>query len=308
MQITLYTPQFKDQWDQCVRESHSGCFLHERDFMEYHAHRFEDHSLMFFDNDTLVACFPAHIIDNNLKSHRGLTYGGFFASAKANLFSDFLQELIDYSKNQGFDRLDLKLPPQYYNPNFNAEWSVLKNNSFETSQESVDLVVDLTQEWQPSPKKTIGYRNGKFEKLKLIKDVHLKDFWSDLLEPQLMARHQARPVHSIEEIELLQKLFPDQILQYGVEVDDMLVAGITLFDFGNILKVQYAAANKQGFEHNAMDFLYLEIIKEAKEQKKEFVDLGTVNHPDGSVNEGLKRFKQQLGATTTSVFELTLSL
>ncbi|KQC32966.1 hypothetical protein AAU57_06235 [Nonlabens sp. YIK11] len=270
---------------------------------------------MFFDNDTFVACFPAHIIDKSLKSHKGLTYGSFLISTYACQASDhpkfyraLTKELIDYAKAEDLAILNLKLPPQYYNPNFNAEWLTLKNNSFETSQESVDLVVDLTQEWQPSPKKTIGYRNGKFEKLRLMKDVHLKNFWSDLLEPQLMARHQARPVHSIEEIELLQQLFPDQILQYGVEVDDMLVAGITLFDFGNILKIQYAAANKQGFEHNAMDFLYLEIIKEAKEQKKEFVDLGTVNHPDGSVNKGLKRFKQQLGATTTSVFELTLSL
>ncbi|WP_157686740.1 hypothetical protein [Nonlabens sp. Hel1_33_55] len=308
MNITRYTSVYKNQWDDFIRKSASGCFLHERDFMEYHADRFVDHSLMIWNEDELVACFPAHISNKVLKSHRGLTYASLLVDREESQFDQILAELIHYVRQQQFDSLELKLPPPFYNANFDWEWSILKNSGFKTSLESVDLVVDFTHDWQPSRKKTIGYRNGKFEKLKLVKYLSLKDFWSDLLEPQLMSRHQAKPTHNIEEIQLLQDYFNSKILQYGVVYNRELVAGITLFDFDHILKIQYAAGNKKGFELNAMDFLYLEIIKEAKEQGRKYVDLGTVNHPDGSLNEGLLRFKKQLGAVTTPVHELTLDL
>jgi lipid II:glycine glycyltransferase (peptidoglycan interpeptide bridge formation enzyme) len=168
--------------------------------------------------------------------------------------------------------------------------------------------VNFDQEWKPSPKKTAGYRNGKFESLKIKVSDDLKLFWDELLIPQLQNRHNAKPTHTLSEIQLLQSKFPSQILQYYVESEGEKIAGITLFDFGKILKVQYAAANPIGFDKNAMDFLYLEIIQEARDQGRQFVDLGTVNNRDGSINEGLLHFKKQLGAVVTPVYEIALDL
>ena len=276
--------------------------------MEYHADRFVDHSLMIWNESELVACFPAHVIDNGLRSHRGLTYASLLVDKEESQFDQILAELIHYAKQQQFDSLELKLPPAFYNQKFESELKKLKAAGFKLISESVDVVVDLTKEWQPSAKKTIGYRNGKFDQLELVKEGSLKVFWTELLEPQLKARHNASPVHSLEEIEKLQDLFPQSISQYIIKHQEEAVSGITLFDFDHILKIQYAAGNKKGFELNAMDFLYLEIINEAKQQGRKYVDLGTVNHPDGSLNEGLLRFKKQLGAVTTPVHELTLDL
>ena len=45
--------------------------------MDYHNDRFKDHSLMVFKDDKLIALLPANIVDFNLRSHQGLTYGGF---------------------------------------------------------------------------------------------------------------------------------------------------------------------------------------------------------------------------------------
>lgn len=309
MRIQRYTSSNKTQWNDFVQESVNGCFLHHRDFMEYHAYRFNDHSLMFFKNMQLVACFPAHSIDNQLKSHRGLTYGSFLlTSTSKDLFEDLVKATIKYASDQGFIRVELKLPPAYYNPYYDAQFTSLSNNAFKVVKNSVDLFVDLRKEWLPSSKKTAGYRNGKFDHLTLVESNDLAAFWRDILIPQLQERHDATPVHSIEEIELLKSRFPQQILHYYVEFEGEHIAGATLFNFDNVLKVQYAFGNQKGFDKKAMDFLYMEVIYKAHEFDTPFVDLGTVNNPDGSINEGLQRFKVELGAKTTLVKELTVDL
>lgn len=308
MQIIRYSAAHQPIWDDFIRKSANGCFLHQRNFMEYHAHRFVDHSLLFFDQEVLMACLPAHVTNNCLYSHLGLTYAGIIASAKAESRQIFLQALKDYASEHQFDKLELRLPPKYYDPALEQHSQDLLEAGFQTQDQTLDLFVDLTTNWIPSPKKTAGYRNGKFNVLKFTVSQDLSEFWNQLLIPKLQERHQARPVHSLQEMELLLSRFPDQILQYYVEVHGEKVGGITLFDFGKILKVQYAAASDMGFRHNAMDFLYQEIIQDARDMGKEFVDMGIVNNPDGSINEGLLHFKKQLGARTTPVSTASLHL
>jgi hypothetical protein len=278
---------------------------------------------MFFEDDTLVSCLPGHEVNGTLYSHLGLTYGALLtlntpsqASDKSaqilvvdvDLYPNLLKELVGYLKRKNFIKLELKLPPPFFDPDFEQHHENLLEWDFKVIEESLDLFVILNQEWSPSPKKTAGYRNGKFDLLKIVVSDDLQEFWNELLIPQLQNRHNAKPTHTLEEIQLLQSRFPTQILQYYVESEGEKIAGITLFDFGTILKVQYAAANATGFDKNAMDFLYLEIIQESKDQGKQFVDLGTVNNRDGSINEGLLRFKKQLGAVVSTVVEIALGL
>ncbi|WP_148311312.1 hypothetical protein [Nonlabens marinus] len=278
---------------------------------------------MFFEGEELVACFPAHSAQSVIYSHLGLTYAGLMTSVvkseasitnqqnlivSSGLYPILVTELIEYLKHHGFKRLEIKLPPPFFDPYFDEHYDHLFKYKFEITEESQDLVINLKQGWSPSHKKTAGYRNGKFDSLKIRVCDDFSEFWEELLIPQLRKRHNAKPTHSLKEIQLLQSRFPSQILQYDVEFEGSKIAGITLFDFGNILKVQYAAGNDIGFEKNAMDFLYLEIIKEARALGKQYVDLGTVNHRDGRINHGLMHFKKQLGAVVTPVIEIALDL
>ena len=43
-----YTSSHKNDWDDFIDKSRNGTFLLKRDFMEYHADRFTDHSLMIY--------------------------------------------------------------------------------------------------------------------------------------------------------------------------------------------------------------------------------------------------------------------
>ena len=47
LNIVRYTAEQKTVWDSFVATSKNGTFLFMRDYMDYHADRFADHSLMF---------------------------------------------------------------------------------------------------------------------------------------------------------------------------------------------------------------------------------------------------------------------
>ena len=82
LEIRRYTPAFADEWNQFVAASKNGTFLFDRRYMDYHADRFQDHSLLFFRRGKLYALLPANVDGDTLYSHQGLTYGGLIMSDK----------------------------------------------------------------------------------------------------------------------------------------------------------------------------------------------------------------------------------
>ena len=46
--IRRYTADKADEWNQFVAQSKNGTFLFFRNYVEYHADRFADYSLMFY--------------------------------------------------------------------------------------------------------------------------------------------------------------------------------------------------------------------------------------------------------------------
>ena len=61
-----------------------------RNYMEYHADRFKDCSLIVLDEkERVVAVFPASKNKSEIESHGGLTFGGFITNEKMSV-SDML--------------------------------------------------------------------------------------------------------------------------------------------------------------------------------------------------------------------------
>jgi hypothetical protein len=57
--IELYKRAEEAQWDEFVARAKNGTFLFFRQYMDYHADRFHDHSLLFFEENRLLALLPA---------------------------------------------------------------------------------------------------------------------------------------------------------------------------------------------------------------------------------------------------------
>src|SRR5579862_9144346 len=86
VQALRYGPGSKSVWNDFARVANSGTFLFDRSYMDYHADRFQDHSLMVFDQGRLAAIFPANLANPTMvASHDGLTYGGLITGNQCTL-------------------------------------------------------------------------------------------------------------------------------------------------------------------------------------------------------------------------------
>ena len=109
-----YAPAHRSEWDRFIDSSKNGTFLFKRDFMEYHADRFPDHSLLFLDDkQALRAVLPATGEGAVLHSHKGLTYGGVISDArmKGELMAEVFEALRRCAASAGIARASIAASP-----------------------------------------------------------------------------------------------------------------------------------------------------------------------------------------------------
>lgn len=84
--VLNYASPQKERWDAFIETASNATFLFKRDYMDYHQHRFEDHSLLVCSGEKIVAVLPGNSrSDGWVASHDGLTYGGLVVSASTTL-------------------------------------------------------------------------------------------------------------------------------------------------------------------------------------------------------------------------------
>ncbi len=326
MQIRRYTPQDQKAWDEFVRGSKNGTFLFERAYMDYHSDRFHDHSLMASDSKgKLLAVLPANEVkaDAAFYSHQGLTYGGFVLHKRVHA-AEVLQLFdltIDYLRQQGFRTWHYKPVPTIYHrmPSQEDEYALFRHDAvLEVCNLSCSLPLQVDQDMQLAADASRRHRRqqAEFSGLRLLTggkelpaDEALRRFWP-IMEQNMMARYGARPVHTLDEMLLLQQRFPQQIRCYlvtapAVALDPAAdadatvdVAGEVLFVSQQVAHAQYGHASQQGREVSALDFLYLTLIDRFRDQEPDirYFDFGTSNEQGGRIlNESLIAQKEGFG-------------
>ena len=116
IRMELYEPKYKAQWDEFVRQSKNGVFLFHRDYLEYHADRFSDFSLLFFQGSQLIAVMPANQTDDAVVSHGGLTFGGIISGTAmtTTLMLETFAALVRELRARGIKKLVYKAIPHIY--------------------------------------------------------------------------------------------------------------------------------------------------------------------------------------------------
>ena len=115
-EIVRYTAEQADAWNQFVATSKNATFLFDRRYMDYHADRFHDHSLLFYRGERLMAVLPAHVEGDTLFTHRGLTYGGLLMSEQLTISEAMMlfRELNDMLRSEGLKHVCYKAIPWIY--------------------------------------------------------------------------------------------------------------------------------------------------------------------------------------------------
>ena len=299
-QVKKYSSEFNTLWNEFVAKSKNATFLFHRDFMEYHQDRFEDFSLLIFDeNQQLMAILPANKVDNTLFSHQGLTYGGILLDEKIKL-SDCIsitKSVFEYLSAFGFKKLIFKEVPTIYHqlPSDELQYLmfVLQGNLV---RRDVLSVLDLKSQFVFSRDRKNGIKRGLKNNLIVKEEADFKSFWNEILIPNLALKHQAKPVHTLEEIQYLYSKFPNNIRQFNVYQNDKIVAGTTVFESKLVAHSQYISGNSDKNELGSLDFLHDYLISNVFKDKKYF-DFGISNENQGkNINEGLMYWKESFGA------------
>lgn len=301
--IRKYEQNDFEVWNDFVAQAKNATFLFHRDFMEYHKDRFEDFSLLIFEEEKLRAILPANRKENAVYSHQGLTYGGLVYSSKlkAEKVELILNEILLLLKENQIQTFYYKPIPDFYFSEGNKETEFfLTKRGAVLERKEMNLAVNLTAPLKISKSKMKHFRRIENLDLDIFEEENLEPFWEKVLEPRLQEKFGVKPVHSKEEITLLKSKFPQNIKQYSAYRNDEIIAGITIFETKNIIKSQYGATSKTGEEFRALDFLFINLIHKYKRKGKHFFDMGIVNSDTEDYNSGLLKQKEELGCSIYS--------
>jgi hypothetical protein len=296
--VVIYTPEYKALWDNFISNSKNGVFLFYRDYMEYHSDRFQDHSLMFFKEGKLVGLMPANENGNTLNSHDGLTFGGIISKddMKISIMMEIFEKIIDHCKEEHFTHLMYKTIPHIYHqlPAEEDSYCLFRNNA-KLIGRCIDATVQLPLNIKYSKERIRTLKKAKSNNI-IVKQSYDYTTFMHIEEKILRERHDAKPVHSIDEITYLAERFPNNIKLFASFKDDQMLAGTIIFENKNVVRAQYAADSDEGWGIGALDLVFDYLISDNYKEKK-FFDFGGSTEKLGQVlNNGLVRHKEGFGA------------
>lgn len=298
-EIRRYTADRADEWNQFVAASKNGTFLFDRRFMDYHSDRFRDHSLMVYRDGRLYALLPANQKDDTLVTHGGLTYGGLVmspqCSAKGVLES--FTAINAYLRQQGFHSVVYKAIPWIYHqlPAEEDLYALTAVCNARLTIRDISSAIVSTRRLKFTESRRSGLRKALKAGLTVRESDDVDAFWH-ILNDNLTQKYAVRPVHSADELRLLQGRFPDNIKLWLVYDGDTPIGGTLLFLTSQVLHTQYISATPYGKQHGAIDLLFDHLIYNIYADYP-YIDFGKSTVSDSAdLNEQLIFQKEGFGA------------
>ncbi len=301
--IQRYTGQEKNAWNQFNSGSKNSLFMFDREYMDYHRDRFEDHSLMFYDDDKLIALLPLSERQEILTSHGGLTYGGFITDnkMKQHTMNDCFESFVSYARENGFKKIIYKGIPHIYHqqPAEEDRYSLFSNGAkLAIVDVSTYLKLKNPLKMPKGRKAQISRARREGVVIRIMTDESEYHAFIDLENKVLGDRHGTKAIHSGGELKMLHDKFPDNIHLFGALKDGALIAGAVVYEYREVIHTQYMAANDEARRIGALDLVVSEVIEQYRDEK-EWLDFGiSTEHRVNSLNEGLIFQKEGFGGRT----------
>jgi hypothetical protein len=296
--VRRYDPDARQQWDQFVDNAKNGHFMFKRGYMDYHADRFSDHSLLFEYKGKLIALLPANESNGELVSHGGLTFGGMVSDRRmsAGRMLNVFSVLERYALRSGISRIVYKLIPRIYCslPAGEDEYALFRHGA-RLFRRDLSTAISMDSDVAYASMRKRNLKKARGAGVQVNESVELSEFWK-LLNSVLRERHGVDAVHTLEEVKLLRSRFPDAIrLCEARSSQGELLAGSLLYINRGVVHTQYLANAPAGREVGALDAVIDHAIGLARGGR--YFDFG-ISTVDGGkqLNEGLQAFKEGFGA------------
>lgn len=308
------------EWNDFVAASRNATFLFDRRYMDYHADRFSDCSMIACKGGRKVAMLPANITDDGvLHSHGGLTYGGWILSRKhadAPTMLELWLNWLDKCRAMGIKAIDYKPMPHIYamQPSDEDIYALWRSGA-ELCECNISTAIRLAANPGLNDRRRRFLRKASALDFKIFKaeDNRLYDEFYEVLATCLAERHGTVPVHSLEELRLLHQRFPDNIRLWVLTHEGRTEAGVLLYISARAAHAQYIATTSFARDNNLLTPLFTRLIDEAQAgtfgPDVEYFDFGTSNEEHGwYLNETLYRQKVSFGATAVAYTRYLLKL
>ena len=297
-EVRRYTPDRADEWNEFVARAKNGTFLFDRQYMDYHADRFADHSLMFYRDGVLCALLPANESDTTLYSHQGLTYGGLVMDYKLTA-ADTLQLFADLNSHLhriGISRVVYKAIPWIYHqlPSEEDLYALTQVCGARLSVRELSTTIMLQRNIRWSRIRRRGVKRAEDAGIVVEVSKDFDAFWP-VLEANLLTNHQVHPVHTVDEMKLLHSRFPKHIVLYTATLNGEVVGGVVMYLTPQVAHAQYSSATPEGKRLGVLDAIYDRIMHQDLKDYPYF-DFGKSTEDAGHIlNEQLVFQKEGFG-------------
>lgn len=312
MRVERYDPSRREQWNAFVGASKNGTFLFNRDYMEYHADRFTDYSLLCYDSrERLVALLPASVTDGLVTSHGGLTYGGVISDAdmKTSTMLGVFAALFDFMRQDGVRRLVYKPIPHIFHlmPAEEDLYALFVHNA-RLFRRDASSAVWLPDRMKFAKGKREGVRKALRAGLDVRESVDFTTFFA-IGAAVMRDRHNLRPVHTSEEMALLAGRLPENIRLHASFAGERMLAGAISYLFPSAVHIQYMYNSDEGLGVGALDVVLDHLINHLYLGYR-YLSFGVSTEDEGRyLNEGLIHQKEMFGARSIvhDFYEVALS-
>ena len=303
MIVDIFQEKDSAQWDAFAADCPMATFLHSRRYLSYHGDRFHDVSLIVRNEQgKTLGLLPAAVDPSDhsrVASHPGLTYGGWLHAGKlaGSAMIQAFSAAAEHFRKRGFTALRYKPVPWIYHrqPAQDDSYALFRLGAIRVRCD-LSCAIDLRSPAAPNENRRRALRKARTENIELSTGLaDLPDYWT-LLQTTLADRHQAKPTHSLAEIDWLGQRFPENIRLTLARRNGTPIAGVLVYRTGCTDHAQYIASSEEGNRLSALDLIFSALIDKTRQDGKLFFSFGISNEDNGRIlNSGLYQFKAGFG-------------
>ena len=207
----------------------------------------------------------------------------------------------------GFKKIVLKISPHIFHryPSEEDLYALFRLNA-SLIRRDISSVIKIGNKVPFSKPKRRAVQKCFRDKIAFLENSDFTEYWNLLTE--VVSKFNVKPVHSLEEIVYLNKLFPEKIRLFEARKEGMLLAGLVIYDYGTVVHVQYQANSQEGRKIAALEFLHHNLITEIYKDR-DYYSFGISTENEGrKLNRGLIQQKERMGARGIALDHYSLPL
>lgn len=281
LEIISYTDDWKDRWDDFVRESNNGTVFHLQKFFDYHqTGKFNFNHLIFLRKNEIAAVLPGSILGDRFESPIGASYGSIVTKdIKFTEAMDIVSSLIHWAKKNNIREIELTAAPVVYEnkPNQSLDFAMLWQGfnyklHYISSAIKLQQGEDIISRFVPTVRRNVRH-SLRDKDIRVEINERYDQFYPILLENK--ARHDVNPTHSYEDLLRLKELLPEHLKLFMVYWKEKPIGGSLMFFvnktcalcFYNMLLYEYQ-------QHKPIQRVMYEVVKYSTEHGYNYVDIG----------------------------------